>query len=146
MSKRGAWKGEDFSQAPRWGKGVPMGTDSATGQCNNLQLMVSECGQIGSPGGKIEKGFGVRTKDLLLVLTGNLGHCPCISFYFWRQSSSLINFQEKTTYAEKLMCFVKAQQRMNVRFVQHHHLHTWSFLQLQLLGGAGVEMQSQDSS
>lgn len=59
-----------------------MGTDSATEQRNDLQLMVSEGGQIGSAGGKIGKGFGVRTKDLLLVLTGNLGHCPCICFYF----------------------------------------------------------------
>lgn len=58
-----------------------MGTDSATEQRNDLQLMVSEGGQIGSPGGEIGKGFGVRT-DLLLVLTGNLGHCPCICFYF----------------------------------------------------------------
>lgn len=77
-------KAVDFPRALRWGNRVPVCTDFATGQGNDLQLMVSKHGWITS-GGKVKKGFGVRTQDLLLILNGNLGYYPCLFFHLWRQ-------------------------------------------------------------
>ena len=104
MSKKGAWKGDGY----RLCLGTQMRERESSGHwlCPKMrQWSVSDGQRVWMDWitwWRNKKGFGVRTKDLLLVITGDWRHCIWLFCHCWRWSSSFINFQRKTTYTETL--------------------------------------------